>query len=191
MSGLLLAVGLLILLVMVSVVISTLKTGISPQPSHAAARHFIFRQTEQLLGSQASSTLVDLGSGWGHLVVPLARRFPQHQVIGYELSLFPWLVSWLLKKLLGLDNLQLYRGNFLQADLSQADLLICYLVRPTMLKLAEHLEQMDSRPRFLLSHFFSLPGYSPCLSWQLSDWHQSPFYLYCLDKQPIESLTHV
>ncbi|MDR9469037.1 hypothetical protein [Marinospirillum sp.] len=191
MSGLW-VVGLLVLLVLISVVTSTLITGISPQPSHLAARHFIIQQTQQLLGSQASRTLVDLGSGWGHLVVPLARRFPQHQVIGYELSFFPWLVSCLLKKLLGLDNLKLYRRNFLQADLSQADLLICYLVRPTMHKLAARLEHLDSRPRFLLSHFFSLPGYSPLHTWQLPDWHQSPFYLYCLDKQqPTESLNHV
>jgi methylase of polypeptide subunit release factors len=191
MSGLLLAVCLLVLWVLVTVVISTLKTGISPQPSHLAARHFIIRTSEQLMGSQSPGTLVDLGSGWGHLVVPLARRFPQHQVVGYEVSFFPWLVSWLLKKLLGLDNLKLYRRNFLQADLSKADLLICYLVRPTMHKLAARLEQMDSRPRFLLSHFFSLPGYSPQCTWQLPDWNQSPFYLYCLDKQSLESLTHV
>lgn len=179
----LLIIVLLVFLALVSIVFSTLQTGMSPLPSHAVARSAILQQVQPLLNAkpQAPKTLIDLGSGWGHLVIPLARCFPQHQVVGYEVSFFPWLVSWLLKKGLGLHNLQLYRHNFFQADLSEADLLICYLVRPSMQKLAKQLQQMPSRPSFLLSHFFSLPGYSPVHTWQLPDWYASPLYLYRLD----------
>lgn len=173
--------ALLLVFTLFSIFVSTLRTGIPPRPSHLAARSFLIKQAEQLLGSSSGQVLIDLGSGWGHLVVPLARRFPQHQIIGYEVSWVPWLVTQLLKKLLGLNNLQVYRKDFFQEDLSQADLVFCYLLRPSMLKLAERFSSLDSHPRLVLSHFFTLPGYSPARIWQLPDWYQSPCYLYRLD----------
>lgn len=177
-----LAVAALLLLVLVSVVVATLFTGMSPMPSHARARKAMLEQVALLADSEPKLTLVDLGSGWGHLVVPLAQRFPQHQVVGYELSFFPWLLSWLLKKGLRLHNLTLYRKNFLKADLSAADVLLCYLVAPVMQQLAQHLEEMQPRPRWLISHFFRLPGWQPRQQLQLRDLYLSPIYVYCLEK---------
>ncbi|WP_114418282.1 class I SAM-dependent methyltransferase [Marinospirillum perlucidum] len=177
----LLVIGGLLLLVLVSVVVSTLKTGMSPWPSHAAARQVILGQVAQLLDQEDQDrVLTDLGSGWGHLVVPLARRYPHCRVIGYEVSFFPWLVSWLLKKLLRLDNLTLYRGDFLQAPWYLSDLVICYLVSPSMQALAEQLRQRQEGPRYLISHFFALPGYQPWQTLHLPDWYRSPLYFYRL-----------
>lgn len=180
----LLGLSLLVFTVLISIVYSTLTTGMSPQPSHRLARQQILAQTAQLCESANSpQRIVDLGSGWGHLIIPLAKRFPEHQIQGYEVSFFPWLVSWLLKKIFGLDNLQIHRGDFFKADFAQADLLICYLVRPSMQRLADRLHRMPAPPQRLISHFFSLPGYQPCQTWQLQDWYSSPLYLYRLDSK--------
>lgn len=180
---LLLGSGVLLLL---TIVFSTLKTGIPPMPSTGQARAELLRQVERLAAQEQGLTLIDLGSGWGHLVIPLARRFPQHQVIGYELSFFPWLVSLLLKKLLRLENLLVHRKDFLKADLSAADFLICYLMPLAMSHLTGHLQQQKSMPRWLISHFFALPGWQPMHQIELRDLYRSPIYVYCLEKQPQE-----
>ena len=49
---------------------------------------------------------------WGTLVIAIARKYPNKQVIGYELSWLPWLVSVILKYSLRLDNLTIHRKDF-------------------------------------------------------------------------------
>ncbi|SFB90458.1 hypothetical protein SAMN05660443_0844 [Marinospirillum celere] len=186
MSGWLLFLLLLVFTVLVSVVMTTWRTGMSPHPSHTIARTAIFSEVKRLLDARQPQCLIDLGSGWGHLVIPLARQFPQHQVVGYELSFFPWLVSVFLKKLLRLENLDLHRKNFLKADLTDANLLICYLVSPTMEQLSSKLQQLENKPRWLISHFFALPEFQPVNQFELPDLYRSPIYVYCLEKQSKE-----
>jgi len=191
MSGLAVVLVALLLLVLLSVLVSTLITGIPPMPSNAKAKAELLHQVQQLAEEREGLTLVDLGSGWGHLVLSLARRFPQHRVVGYELSFFPWLVNWLLKMLLRLENLNVYHKDFLKADWSGSDVLVCYLMPPTMQKLAREFQQRQQSPTWLISHYFGLPGYHPVDRVELKDLYQSPIYVYCLDKPSTESLTHV
>jgi len=54
------------------------------------------------------AVIVDLGSGWGTLVVGLARAFPGASVQGLEMSPFPFLVSRLRTR--GLSNVALRWG---------------------------------------------------------------------------------
>ena len=70
---------------------------------------------------------MDLGSGWGNLVVNFARKYPNHRVVGYELSLIPFLVSYFLKIVFQLKNLALKRRNFLHEDFQDNVVFICYL----------------------------------------------------------------
>ena len=180
MQILLISLAIFLLLVLLSLLLSTLTTGMPPMPSHRKARLSLLSQIDALVGQQSSRCLMDLGSGWGHLVIPLARRYPQHQVIGYEVAFFPWLVSFLLKKALKLNNLKLERKNFLEVDLQAADLLVCYLMSPAMQQLSHKLSQQPKKPQWLLSHFFALPGYTPEQQLELTDFYRSPIYLYRL-----------
>ena len=79
-----------------------------------------------------TGSIIDLGSGWGNFVIRIAKRNPQRQIVGYELSLLPWLTSTLLKKVLGIKNLTLHRQNFYNANLSGASVLVCYLYPEAM-----------------------------------------------------------
>lgn len=180
MSGFGIALMVLVLSAMLSIVVSTLRTGISPMPSSAKARRGMMRLISEVADNQTNYTIVDLGSGWGHLVVPLARRFPQHHVVGYELSWLPWLVSWSLKQALRLDNLTLYRRDCFKAELRGADIITCYLFARAMAKLAKTLEDDDLQPRWLVSNFFALPMTEPEQTFQLKDLYQTRIYRYQL-----------
>ena len=65
------------------VVIYTFRTGISPAPTTGKVN----RELWKLLPEKVDGTVYELGSGWGTLAVPLARRYPH--VVAYELSPLP------------------------------------------------------------------------------------------------------
>jgi len=131
-----------------------------------------------LIDETGTGTIIDLGSGWGNFVLPLARRNPQRQVIGYELSLLPWLISTLLKNILLLKNLTLYRKNFYTVNLPPASVIVCYLYPQAMSKIQQKLQREQPKIDFLISNNFALPAYQANKVIQLDDFYKSPIYLY-------------
>jgi len=132
----------------------------------------------ELVDETGTGAIIDLGSGWGNLIIPLAKNRPQRPVIGYELSWLPWLISTALKKALHLENLTLYRANFLQVKLPTASVLICYLYPEAMVKIATKLQQDQPDINFLISNNFALPASKPDKTIALNDFYKSPIYLY-------------
>src|SRR5688500_1262248 len=157
-----------------SIVWFSLKTGIVPMPSSArACRAMLAAVTDAPPGP-----IVDLGSGWGTLAIMAARKYPGRDVVGYELSWVPWLVSVLLKHVLGLRNLSLRRADFLNADLRPAAVLLCYLFRRGMRDLARKLEREGRRPAVLVSNTFALPSHPADEVITLDDAYRTPIYVY-------------
>ena len=142
-------------------------------PSSATAVNTILEQAEL----ENEGTIIDLGSGWGTFVIAFARKYPHSQVVGYELSLLPWLYSVIRKKILGLNNLQLYRHDFFNADLKAADLLICYLYPRGMNQLNLKLIT-DKLHVNVISNTFALPNIEPARKIILRDAFNTPIYFY-------------
>ena len=165
-----------ILVVGLSIARSTARVGISPTPSSGKARDVMI----ELMADTGTGPVYDLGSGWGGLLIRLARKYPDRKIVGYEVSLVPWLVSVCFKKILGLGNLEIYRRNFLQADLSGADVLVCFLHTDGMRQLAQKLTAEEGFNGFLISNYFALPSCQPEVSMQINDLYQSPIYCYRL-----------
>ena len=137
----------------------------------------------QLVDETGTGNIVDLGSGWGNFVIRIAKRYPQRQIIGYELSFLPWLTSRCLKKVLGLQNLTLHRKNFYLADFSKASVLICYLFPEAMEKISHKLKVEKPNVSFLISNNFALPSWPVTKTIQLNDFYKSPVYLYKISQK--------
>lgn len=163
-----------VLVVALSIVWSTLRTGISPTMSSGKACKAMLDSVE----TSTSGPLIDLGSGWGTLVVAVARKYPEQQVIGYELSWFPWLVSVIRKHSLGLDNLTLYRKDFRNAEFGNASVLFCYLFPRGMVDLQEKLNRERFNEILIVSNTFALPSCQPTSTIRLNDLYRSPVYVY-------------
>ena len=163
-------------LIALSIVYSTMRFGISPMPSSSKAYLAMVKHIEET----GSGTIIDLGSGWGNFVIPIAKRYPQRQIVGYEISLLPYFTSTLIKHILGLKNLTLYRQNFLKANLSTASVLVCYLFPETMDKIKNKLLLEKPGVEFLISNNFALPSHQFDKVIQLNDFYKSPVYLYKL-----------
>jgi hypothetical protein len=135
-----------------------------------------------LVDETGVGTIIDLGSGWGNFVIRIAKRNPQRQVIGYELSLLPWLTSILFKNILGLKNLTLHRKNFYHEKLPDAAVLVCYLYPEAMNRIEQKLLIENPNIDFLISNNFALPSSTPCKKISIEDFYKSPIYLYRLAK---------
>lgn len=191
-----LQLGLIVLalVAVLSILIGSLRAGISPMPSSRNAHQAVLSMLEMSesvkdLHHGRRLTLIDCGSGWGHLVFQLARRYPEAQVIGYELSFIPWLVSRLLARFLLMNNLTIYRENFsgtnLPVPLSQGDILFTYLYPKGMARLSELLTSVEppspsDRSQQLISICFALPGFEPDEQQTLNDLYQTRIYRYRL-----------
>lgn len=167
-----------VLLIALSIVWSTLQTGISPMMSSGKACQAMIASIDR----PANGPLIDLGSGWGTLVIAVARKYPHQQVIGYELSWFPWFFSIIRKYSLGLDNLTLYRKDFKNAELSNASILFCYLFPEGMVALHKKLNSELLNETLIVSNTFALPSCQPTKVIRLKDVYQTPIYVY--DWQP-------
>ena len=174
-----------------SIVWSTLTLGISPMPSSKQARQAMLMLLDETLITESAATqtkkeagpIYELGSGWGGLLISLAKKYPQRNIIAYELSIMPWLITIIRVKVLGLKNVTVYRQDFLNADLTDSAVILCYLFPRGMnaLEAKIKLSTENARPEYLISHNFSLLSHKAIKTIQLNDLYKSPVYLYRLN----------
>ncbi len=172
---------------LLSIVLSTIRNGISPMPSSPAARHTVAREIERLVHAGVLSehdTIIEAGSGWGHLAFHLARRFPQLSIVGMENSPLPLITSRLWRMQTIYANVRLSHSDLFRADYSEAKLIICYLYPGAMQCLQravmEGLKLKASNECWLISVGFAIPNMTPVRTSISRDMYRTPVYLYLL-----------
>lgn len=108
-----------------------------------------------------TASIVDLGSGWGGMARFLAKTYPDHPVIGYEESWFPYLISKWMQWIRPLSNLTFKKENFYRADLSKVGLVYCYLFRAGALRVEKELLPKLPATAQLISLAFAFPNTIP------------------------------
>jgi hypothetical protein len=108
-------------------------TGVPPLSSNSTEAADVVALLKQT-GLAEQAVVYELGSGWGSLVVALARAFPKAQIRGVEISPFPYWISRIRTR--NMPNVLLCRGNFYDCDLADAQAVTCYLMIKPMPKLA-------------------------------------------------------
>lgn len=157
-----------------SIVFSTLRTGIGPMPSSAAAR----AELVKLLPQDLDGEVLELGSGWGGLALTLARAAPRARVIGIERSWVPLLWSRLRLRLSGPANCRFVWADFQKLPLGSAQVVVCYLFRGGMQKLAPKLSSELAPGALVLSNTFALTGWTCEATVVAQDLWKSPVYRY-------------
>lgn len=148
-----------------SIIYWTLKLGISPMPTSRAVQKVLI----QTLPSDYTGTIYDLGSGFGSMLFFFSFRYPKATIIGYEQSLFPYLISkiWLKRK-----NIEIKRVDFRKEKLKQGWFYI-YLYSQGMRELNPDL----FKGSFLISNTFQLMiPYTRKIP--VLDWYRSHLYFY-------------
>ncbi len=116
------------------------------------------RKMLSLADIQPDEILYDLGCGDGRIIVTAARRFDA-KAVGIEINLLLYLWCQILITMLGLrKRVKVVYGNFFKRDLSNADVVICYLLQDTNDKLEEKLIQELKPTARVVSNSFIFHG---------------------------------
>lgn len=155
---------------------ATIATGTPPVPTSNAARLVMLSLCPTSL--EEGRKIYELGSGWGGVAFELARRYPRHQVIGYEISFLPWLVSVLRNRIGRCSNVTFKLRNIHNAGFENAGLLVCYLMPNAMERLAAGLVDKVNPGTWVVSNTFALPGWNHEVDVIADDRHRSHVYAY-------------
>ncbi len=167
------------LAVIASVFIPAVVTGSSPVATSGRVRKALLGLLPKRLprGPEAS-IIYELGSGWGGMAFALAKSYPNYAVIGYEISPLPWLVAQLRLGFSNQPNLQFRFASYYNHNLSDATLLLCYLLPEPMEKLRLKLARELTPGTLILSNTFAFRGWRPLDQRVAEDIYKSHVYLY-------------
>ena len=144
----------------------SVRTGISPMPSSRSVRAAIV----DLIPESGELTVVDLGSGWGTLLLAIALRRRNCRVVGYELSPIPFLISRIRCRIVGAQRLVVTRADFMNEPLDDADVVVCYLYPGAMDRLADKFRSQMKPGTMVISSTFAVPHWRPVATRTVSDW---------------------
>lgn len=149
----------------VTFVYYTWRTKIPAVPTQKSARTVILNLISQELHEhpRPNPVIYDLGCGWGGLCLAVAKEFPQAKVIGLELAWPALIVCWLRKLVLGRRNWKILRRNFWRHDISDGDIILCYLGDVVMSDLRDKLRREARNGCLIISNTFPLPKDWPSL----------------------------
>lgn len=176
-----LAMAALVAVGLVFTVVYTFFTGISPVPTNRRVRATLLAA----LPDRFAGTIFELGSGWGTLAFPLARKYPGCPVEAYELSPAPWAFSRLRALVTPAPNLTIHRADFHRASLAHGALVVCYLYPGGMARLRPKLEAELPAGALVVSNFFAVPGWTPLAVHRADDLEASPVYVYRTPAAPV------
>lgn len=110
---------------------------------------------------KAGEWLYDLGCGDGRIIITAAKDY-KLRALGFEVAWLPFLFTKLRILLSGLSKcVQVTSANFWKKDLSPADIVVCFLTPPAMIKLLPKLKaELKPGARFI-SYAFPLPEIDP------------------------------
>lgn len=130
-----------------------------PVPSCGKVKDAMLNDVAEYLKDKDGKIVMDLGSGWGTLLLPLAKQFPQHTFVGIEYGCIPYMVSCLRAK--RLKNIKFYRQDFFNTDISQADVIFLFLLTSTMAKLSDKCINEAKKGSYAYANRFPIQGKDP------------------------------
>jgi hypothetical protein len=146
-----------------------------PVPSSGKVKKKMLAHAAKYLEKKQNLTITDLGSGWGTLLLPLAKNFPSHRFIGYELAKLPYYTSKF--RALKLQNIQIKRQDFFNADFSDIDVILCFLLPSAMQQCHDKILPNLKKGTIIYANRFPLPTIEPIETVSLGSDYET-FYVY-------------
>lgn len=126
-----------------------------------------------------AKTIVDIGSGWGTMVLNVAKEFPNATVIGLEIMPTPFICSCIQGR--SIKNATFRLGNafkFLQKKEHRFDVGITYLIPHEMKEVDKFLSQF----KILIVLDFPIPARTPYKKVKLHHGPRAQHWLYVYKK---------
>lgn len=114
----------------------------------------------ELMPAQKNFYFLDIGSGTGHVLAYLDRRFAFGMFHGVETAWLPFIVSWLRSKA-RLAQFVVMRRNLWDMDFSRYDVVYAFLSPQPMAELWQKVCAEMKPGSLFISNSFAAPGHAP------------------------------
>jgi hypothetical protein len=138
---------------------STFRTQVPFYPSNAT----VWQSVAALLPQGRSFRFIDVGSGFGGMVLHLARMRPDSEVVGIELAPLPWLCSVVRGRARGSSG-RFVRGDYDRVNFGEFDVVFAYLSPAAMPALWQKAHAEMRKGSLLLSYEFAIPDIEPSMT---------------------------
>ena len=178
MNYLLLIFAGILFLVALSAIFSVFIGRICPIPSSNNVIKTIISTIKKY--DKGNGEIADIGSGYGYLLFKLAKAFPERKIIGYEVSVVPYVISLIVKFVLRCNNVEIIFGDAFKnikkrpEKLSSAVSYLCFFKPNNFLRTV--LE--DSVENVLLLNTYKLPDVEATEESDILDIFKSKVYVY-------------
>lgn len=142
------------------------KAKISPAPVLPWVRRKALALIPESFDRSKKYKIADLGSGWGGLLLKLSKQFPNSDVVGYEISPWPFYISKMTTGLLS-RRVTVKKENFFQKDISEFDIVVCYLSPYHMKELKSQFASLKPGS-VIVSCSFPVEGWEPDIKGSIS-----------------------
>lgn len=106
--------------------------------------------------------IYDLGCGDGKFLYYCAKKFPQAKIVGFEKSFLPFLMGKFFSLTIRrLPNYKIKFGNFYNEDLSQPDIIYCFLFPNYMKSLSPKFKEEIRLETLIISSTFPMKDWTP------------------------------
>lgn len=126
-------------------------------------------------GKDFSGTVYELGSGKAGFLRAFEEKYPKAKFIGIEYSSFPYFLSK-IQLSLAKSQINIWKKNMFKVNLSDADVIYCYLFSGMMAKLEKKFQDECKKGTMIVSYQFILPNLKPERIIELGE--NSKIYLY-------------
>lgn len=151
--------------------IPTLISGVPYYPTNSE----VFEKVVEIIPKDEPLKFIDLGSGFGSLLLYIAKERPNVTCIGVELSPLAWIVSKV--RFLFRKNCSMKFQDIFAVDLSEFDFVYAFLAPGPMPKIWKKV-QKEMRPgSMFISNTFSVPA-TPNTTIQLKSERQRQLFLF-------------
>ncbi|MBL4739928.1 MAG: hypothetical protein JKY12_02985 [Sneathiella sp.] len=130
------------------------------------------------LPKQAGLKVVDLGSGLGGTMRLLAKHRPDQQFFGFEGAMLPFLLSWILAKIGNGSNTHFRFKNFWRLDLSEFDVVYCFLSPIPMAELYAKAKREMKPGSLFISNSFTVPDVPPSRTVSVKDGRKTKLLIW-------------
>jgi hypothetical protein len=117
----------------------------------------------------------ELGAGQAGFLRRFEEKYKNAELVGVEYSLIPYLISKFQLGLFG-SKIIIQKKNFFKIDLSDADVIYCYLSSKTMKTLEKKFQKECKKGTVIISYQFIMPNLKPDKILELGEF--SRVYVY-------------
>ena len=166
---------IILLIILVILTISILWTNVRGAPWAPTPMSMVHKML-QMAEVGPNDVVYDLGCGDGRMIVTAAQRYGA-RAVGIELDPLRYLWCQMLITVLGLrGRVRIIFGDFFNQDLSEANVVTCYLLSSTNRKLQGKFKS-ELKPNVrVVSHYFIFPKFN-----LVREDDEAKLYLYNLE----------